>query len=213
MEDVKQKTKPKKTKKTLKKTTHFARQWFYIGTSSIFFLVLCDVFMWVWLDFYFLEVDRAELCAATAGPRGNLDWSRLGSFSPEIFCAATLLKRNLTWLTKRKQHKTNTLDTPKKCHLQKKNRVKAGSRFFYTDFFLLMVSEIPKPTKSKTQVTEKNRSLDVFWISLGLLNGYDKYQELSFPTDCGEILERYLFVKRKCITPPWPSCPAKISIL
>ena len=85
------------------------------------------------------------------------------------------------------------------------------------DFFLLMVSEIPKPTKSKTQVTEKkhenNRSLDVFLISLGLLNGYDKYQELSFPTDCGAILERYLFVKRKCITPPWPSCPAKISIL
>ena len=74
------------------------------------------------------------------------------------------------------------------------------------DFFLLMVSEIPKPTKSKTQETEKNRSL---WMSFGylldFLNGYDKYQELSFPTDCGEILERYLFVKRKCITPPWPS--------
>ena len=95
----------------------------------------------------------------------------------------------------------------------KKNRVKAGSRFFYMDFFLLMVSEIPKPTKSKAQVPEKNRSLDVLWISLGLLNGYDKYQELRFPTDCGEILERYLFVQRKCITPPWPSCPAKISIL
>ena len=47
------------------------------------------------------------------------------------------------------------------------------------------------------------------WMSFGylldFLNGYDKYQELSFPTDCGEILERYLFVKRKCITPPWPS--------
>ena len=71
---------------------------------------------------------------------------------------------------------------------------------------MLMVSEIPKPTKSKTQETEKkNRSLDVFWISLGFLNGYDKYQELSFPTDCGEILESYLFVKRTCITPPWPS--------
>ena len=154
------KTKNKtKKQKIIEQTTHFARQWFYIGTCSIFFLLLCDVFMWVWLDFYFLEVDRAELCAATAGPRGNLDWSRLGSFSPEIFCAATLLKRkphNLTLLTKRKQHKTNTLHTSKNVTYKKKNRVKAGSRFFYTDFFLLMVSEIPKPTKSKTQVAEKN---------------------------------------------------------
>ena len=87
----------------------------------------------------------------------------------------------------------------------KKEPCESRKQVLLHGFFLLMVSEIPKPTKPKTQVTEKNRSLDVFWISLGLLNGYDKYQELSFPTDCGEILERYLFVKRKCITPPWPS--------
>ena len=95
----------------------------------------------------------------------------------------------------------------------KKESCERRKQLLLHGFFLLMVSEIPKPTKSKTQETGKNRSLDVFWISLGLLNGYDKYQELSFPTDCGELLERYLFVKRKCITPPWPSCPAKISIL
>ena len=98
----------------------------------------------------------------------------------------------------------------------KKESCESRKQLLLHGFFLLMVSEIPKPTKSRAHVTEKNeknRSLDIFWISLGLLNGYDKYQELSFPTDCGEILERYLFVKRKCITPPWPSCPAKISIL
>ena len=37
---------------------------------------------------------------------------------------------------------------------------------------------------------KKIRSLDVFWIlfwiSLGLLDGHKKYQELGFPTDCGE---------------------------
>ena len=87
----------------------------------------------------------------------------------------------------------------------KKEPCESRKQVLLDGFFLLMVSEIPKPTKSNTQETEKNRSLDVFWISLGLLNGYDKYQELSFPTDCGEILERYLLVKRKCITPPWPS--------
>ena len=95
----------------------------------------------------------------------------------------------------------------------KKEPCESRKQVLLDGFFPAYGFGIPKPTKSKAQVTEKNRSLDVFWISLGLLNGYDKYQELSFPTDCGEILERYLFVKRKCITPPWPSCPAKISIL
>ena len=88
----------------------------------------------------------------------------------------------------------------------KKEPCESRKQVLLHSFFLLMVSESPKPTESKTQVTEKNRSL---WMSFGylldFLNGYDKYQELSFPTDCGEILERYLFVKRKCITPPWPS--------
>ena len=179
------------------------------------FLLLCDVFMWVWLDFYFVEVDRAKLCAATAGPRGNLDWSRLGSFSPEIFCAATLLKRkphNLTLLTKRKQHKTNTLHTSKNVTYKKKNRVKAGSRFFYTDFFLLMVSEIPKATKSKTQETEKiGKWMDVFWISLGLFETVTiSIKNLVFQP----IVEKFwrdIFLWKENASPHHG--PAKISIL
>ena len=46
------------------------------------------------LDFYFLEVDPAELWAASAvGPRGKL---ARGSFSSEIVCAARLLKETNT---------------------------------------------------------------------------------------------------------------------
>ena len=79
----------------------------------------------------------------------------------------------------------------------KKEPCESRKQVLLHGFFLLMVSEIAKPTKSKTQVTEKNRSLDVFWISLGLLNGYDKYQELSFPTDCGESSGEISFCEKK----------------
>jgi hypothetical protein len=32
-----------------------------------------------------------------------------------------------------------------------------------------------------------------FWISLGLLDGHNKYQELGFPTDCGEKIWREIY--------------------
>ena len=77
-------------------------------------------------------------------------------------------------------------------HLQTiKTRVKTVS---FTRFFLLMVLDITKATKSKTQVSmahaattrktqiitfeQKNR-LNVFWISLGLLDGHNKYGGLE----------------------------------
>ena len=160
--------KTKNTTKKQNKKTHFARQWFYIGTCSIFFLLLCDVFMWVWLDFYFLDVDRAKLCAATAGPRGNLDWSRLGSFSPEIFCAATLLKRkphNLTLLTKRKQHKTNTSHTPKKCYLQKKP-CESRKQVLLHRFFPAYGFGNPQTYKIKNR---RNGPKIGLWMSIGYL--------------------------------------------
>ena len=164
------KTKNKTKKQTIiEKTAHFARQWFYIGTCSIFFLLLCDVFMWVWLDFYFVEVDRAKLCAATAGPRGNLDWSRLGSFSPEIFCAATLLKRkphNLTLLTKRKQHKTNTSHTPKNVTYKKRTVWKQEAGSFTWIFSCLWFRKSPNLQNQKHKNRKKIRSL---WMSFGYL--------------------------------------------
>ena len=124
--------------------------------------------MWIWLDFYFVEVDRAKLCAATAGPRGNLDWSRLGSFSPEIFCAATLLKRkshNLTLLTKRKQHKTNTLHTPKNVTYKKRTvwKQEAGS---FTRFFPAYGFGNPQTYKIKN--TRNGKTLGL-WMSFGYL--------------------------------------------
>ena len=88
------------------------------------------------LDFYFLEVDPAELWAASAvGPRGKL---ARGSFSPEIVCAARLLKE------------TNTICQAQTLHTKnvpyQKKRVKAG---FLHGFFLLMVSEIPNVQNQK----------------------------------------------------------------
>ena len=158
------KTKNKiKNQKIIENTIHFARQWFYIGTCSIFFLLLCDVFMWVWLDFYFVEVDRAKLCAATAGPRGNLE-----SFSPEIFRAATLLKRkshNLTLLTKRKQHKTNTLHTPKNVTYKKRTVWKQEAGSFRRIFSCLWFRKSPNLQNQ----THKKRKKIGLWMSFGYL--------------------------------------------
>ena len=138
------------TKIWSKKTCELPGSW--LPSCSIFFLLLCDVFMWVWLDFYFVEVDRAKLCAATAGPRGNLDWSRLGSFSPEIFCAATLLKRkphNLTLLTKRKQHQTNTSHTPKNVTYKKRTVWKQEAGSFTQIFSCLWFRKSPNLQNQK----------------------------------------------------------------
>jgi hypothetical protein len=48
------------------------------------------------------------------------------------------------------------------------------------------------------------RSLDVywifFWIFFGLLDGHNKYQELGFPTDCGEKIWRNIFFLIKHIS-------------
>ena len=154
----------------------------------------------------------AELCAATAGPRGNLDWSRLGSFSPEIFCAATLLKRkshNLTLLTKRKQHKTNTLHTPKNVTYKKRTVWKQEAGSFTWIFSCLWFRKSPNLQNQKHKKRKNIRSLDVFWISLGLFNGYDKYQKLSFPTV--EKFWRDIFLWKENASPHHG--PAKISIL
>ena len=90
----------------------------------------------------------------------------------------------------------------------KKEPCESRKQVLLDGFFPAYGFGIPKPTKSKAQVTEKNRSLDVFWISLGLLNGYDKYQELSFPTDCGESSGEISFCEKKMHHPTMAQLPS-----
>ena len=98
---------------------------------------------------------------------------------------------------------------------QTTHRKKCENGFFYTGFSCSWFWKSPNLQNHKHRCrwpmsllqnqkhsiwTEKKlglwMSFGFFWISLGLLDGHSKYQELGFPTDCGEKLWReiYLFL-------------------